>query len=303
MPSHRVTPPISRPKPVTYLSAKRGSFDVTNGSAIDSVTRKEKSHENTDPSKARGKERLKSPNVENWDPDTRLLQSSEKWIAAYGLKKLKLELEQILPTIGFKHSDDFVESLKKPISARYSKSLFTKYPYKDGTVYNLVATRDKLKIIEKQLLQAITLYKKRLDWLTTESRRIFGVIEEKCISIVLDVQSENEAEFDMYIQSLIQAIKEQIMFISKLNLIRVAEDADCWQESVTNITLESVDSALDWVLEQPMKTNYSPSSTTEALLKAMSDDDVEAVYLFTEGNSSCSSKELLKRKLKNVESS
>ena len=52
------------------------------------------------------------------------------------------------------------------------------------------------------------------------SRRIFGVIEEKCISIVLDVQSENEAEFDMYIQSLIQAIKEQIMFISKLNLIR-----------------------------------------------------------------------------------
>ena len=56
----------------------------------------------------------------------------------------------------------------------------------------------------------------------------------------------------------------------------MAEDADCWQESVTNITLESVDSALDWVLEQPMKTNYSPSSTTEALLKAMSDDDVRS---------------------------
>ena len=30
-----------------------------------------------------------------------------------------------------------MESLKKPISARYSKGLFTKYPYKDGTVYNV----------------------------------------------------------------------------------------------------------------------------------------------------------------------
>ena len=37
---------------------------------------------------------------------------------------------------------------------------------------------------------------------------------------MLDVQSDNEAEFDMYIQSLIQTIKEQVMFIYKLNLIR-----------------------------------------------------------------------------------
>ena len=52
------------------------------------------------------------------------------------------------------------------------------------------------------------------------SRRIFGVIEEKCITIVLDVQAANQELFDMYIQSLIQVVKEQVMFVSKLNLIR-----------------------------------------------------------------------------------
>ena len=59
---------------------------------------------------------------------------------------------------------------------------------------------------------------------------------------------------------------------------RVAEDTECWQDGVTNITLESVDSALDWILEQPMKTDHSSSSTTEGLLKAMSDDDVRILF-------------------------
>ena len=43
---------------------------------------------------------------------------------------------------------------------------------------------------------------------------------------------------------------------------------------MTSITLESIESALDWILEQPMKTNHSSSSTTEVLVKAMSDDQV-----------------------------
>eukprot|EP00794_Sanderia_malayensis_P007171 gene7171-7977_t len=241
--------------------------------------------------------RLNSPNVGNWDPDIRLLQSSDKWIGVYGLKKLKLELQQILPTIGFKHSDAFVKSLKKPISARYSKGLFTRVPYKDGSVYNLVATRDKLRNIEKQLQQAVLLYKKRLEWLTSESRRIFGVIEEKCVCIVLDIQSSSEVEFNMYIQSLVQTIKEQVMFISKINLVRVAIDAQCWQESSTCVTVESINSALDWVLSQPMKTEVSATSTIEAILKTMSDADVEAVYLYTEGSASDTSREIFKRKL------
>ena len=29
----------------------------------------------------RSNQRVKSPNIDNWDPDVRLLQSSDKWIA------------------------------------------------------------------------------------------------------------------------------------------------------------------------------------------------------------------------------
>ena len=40
------------------------------------------------------------------------------------------------------------------------------------------------------------------------------------------------------------------------------------------MTLESVDGALDWLLEQEMRTETSTTSTTEAVIKAMSDSDV-----------------------------
>ena len=52
------------------------------------------------------------------------------------------------------------------------------------------------------------------------SRRVFGVIEERCISIVLDVNTESESEFSTYLHALIQVLKEQVMFIAKFNLIR-----------------------------------------------------------------------------------
>lgn len=52
------------------------------------------------------------------------------------------------------------------------------------------------------------------------SRRVFGVIEERCICIVLDVNTTSESEFSTYLHALVQVLKEQVMFIAKFNLIR-----------------------------------------------------------------------------------
>ena len=52
------------------------------------------------------------------------------------------------------------------------------------------------------------------------SRRVFGVIEERCICIVLDVNTTSESEFSTYLHGLVQLLKEQVIFIAKFNLIR-----------------------------------------------------------------------------------
>lgn len=251
-------------------------------------------YESTAPSKS---ERLNSPNTSKWEPDVRMLLSTSQWLKIHGLKRHKLDMGQILPSIGFRHSDDYVRPLKKPVHARYCKGLFTQVPFRDGTIYNLVASKEKLRMIESQLTQAISLYKRRLEWLTSESRRVFGVIEERCISIVLDVNTESESEFSTYLHALIQVLKEQVMFIAKFNLIRCAMDAQCWQDHAVNVTLDSMEGALNWIWDLNKIVPRSATATVEGIIKALADQHIEAVYLFTEGSASDGSQEMLKRKI------
>ncbi|KAJ7369450.1 Von Willebrand factor A [Desmophyllum pertusum] len=191
-------------------------------------------------------ERLNSPNTSSWAPDVRMLLSTAQWLKIHGLKRHKLDMGQILPSIGFRHSDDYVRPLKKPVRARYCKGLFTQVPFRDGTVYNLVASKEKLRMIESQLTQAITLYKRRLEWLTTE---------------------------------------------------RCAMDSDCWQEHAVNVTLDSMEGALNWIWDLKTTVPRSATCTVEGILKALADQHVEAVYLFTEGIASDGSQEMLRRKV------
>ena len=80
--------------------------------------------------------------------------------------------------------------------------------------------KEKLKQLEQRLMQAVQLYKRRLDWLTSESRRIFGVIEEKSIAIVLDIRNMSPQQFDQYRTALERVLHEQVSQLAKFNLLR-----------------------------------------------------------------------------------
>lgn len=86
--------------------------------------------------------------------------------------------------------------------------------------FQIAVPRDKLLQIEHRLQQAIQLYKRRLEWLTTESRRVFGTIEEKSIAIVLDIRNLSPQQFDQYKAALERVVKEQITTLAKFSLIR-----------------------------------------------------------------------------------
>ena len=77
-----------------------------------------------------------------------------------------------------------------------------------------------LKQLDDRLLQAINLFNRRLEWLTTESRRLFGVIEEKGLTIVLDIRNMSPQQFDQYRIALERVIFEQVTQVAKFNLIR-----------------------------------------------------------------------------------
>ena len=85
----------------------------------------------------------------------------------------------------------------------------------------LKVSKEKIQQIENSLLQAIALYKRRIEWLTCESRRLFGVIEEHCITIILDIKTNSPAQFEHCRNAIIRVLEEQVTQLAKFNLIRL----------------------------------------------------------------------------------
>lgn len=106
---------------------------------------------------------------------------------------------------------------------------------------------------------------------------MFGVIEERCITIVLDIDVASDAQFDTFRHALIQVIKEQVMFVAKLNLIRCAADMKVWQEHAVCVTLESMEDGLDWIWKLEKIVPRTSTCTVEAITKAISDQHVSSI--------------------------
>lgn len=71
----------------------------------------------------------------------------------------------------------------------------------------------------EHLTQAVESYKERMDWLTSESRQIFGVILEQHITIVLDLGGMQEEELRLCQDALVMVLREQVAHIAKFNII------------------------------------------------------------------------------------
>ncbi|NXY59143.1 VWA3B protein, partial [Callaeas wilsoni] len=205
------------------------------------------------------------------------LVSSSKWLRRYGLKRNKLSLSQILSQIGFQHREDYVTTLGKPVASRYADGLFPQYKRaQDGSVYNLTAKKELILHFVDCLMGAIELYKQRMEWLTSESRQIFGVIQEQCIVIVLDFGTAAPTEFDLCRDALSMVLVEQVIQISRFNLIRAAQDLMKWQQKCTPVSEHSVKSAVTWLWKLDHMTAVSHTSSAEALLEAMGDEAVSS---------------------------
>ncbi|XP_072709363.1 von Willebrand factor A domain-containing protein 3B [Ciconia boyciana] len=248
--------------------------------------------------KKKSEEKERRLAVSQWDMDVQPLISSSKWLQLHGLKRNKLSLSQILSQIGFQHRKDYVTTLGKLVASRYADGLFPQYKRaQDGSVYNLTARKELILHFVDCLMGAIELYKQRMEWLTSESRQIFGVIEERCIVIVLDFGTAAPTEFDLCRDALSMVLVEQVTQIAKFNLIRAAQEPMKWQQKSTPVSEHTVKSAVTWLWKLDHMTAASHTNSAEALLEAMSDEAVEAVYYFAAGDVPVDTKQLLLEKV------
>lgn len=77
------------------------------------------------------------------------------------------------------------------------------------------------KLIEycSRLEDAIKMYRLRLQWLNTDSRRLFGVITEQSVCFVLDCKQQDCNKFSQYRNCILKLLREQVVKISSFNII------------------------------------------------------------------------------------
>ncbi|TKC41891.1 hypothetical protein EI555_011404 [Monodon monoceros] len=132
-----------------------------------------------------------------------------------------------------------------------------------------------------------------MDWLTSNSRQVFGVILERCITIVLDCGGMLEEELNLCRDALVMVLQEQVAHIAKFNIIWVSQEPVKWQEGAVPVTAQSIAAAVSWVEKSPFELALSQASRLDALLEAGKDESVESIYYFVVGDVPEESKELL----------
>ncbi|XP_078259101.1 von Willebrand factor A domain-containing protein 3B-like [Rhinoraja longicauda] len=231
--------------------------------------------------------------------DVQTLLPSSKWLQLHGLKRSRLTLSQILSQIGFQHVQDFDWRLQKSVSSCYGEGLFYQYLRKDGRIYNITANKEQLQQFVVSLIKATKFYQQRLEWLNSGSRQLFGVIQERCITIVLDFAPTSPSLFHLCCHVLRLILQEQVALIGKINLIRAAEELDMWQDKAVPVNAQAIASAVHWIGNLCHVASTSKTSALEAVLQAASDETIEAIYFFAAGDAPQGMRELLRQKLAN----
>ncbi|XP_051840622.1 von Willebrand factor A domain-containing protein 3B isoform X2 [Antechinus flavipes] len=235
-----------------------------------------------------------APNNNQGHLERHNLISCKEWLRIHGLKTKKLTLSQILSQIGFPHQEDYVSSIGRTVASRYANGLFRQFcRAEDGTVYRLIAKTETIYPFLKHLSDAVECFKERMTWLTSGSRQIFGVILDKCITIVLDFGSVKEEEFSLCQDALIMVIEEQVAHLTRFNLIRAAQVMNKWQCESVFASENGINSAIKWIKKLVCKCPVAHNSAINALHEAKKDDSIAAIYYFVVGDVLENSKPLL----------
>jgi hypothetical protein len=141
------------------------------------------------------------------------------------------------------------------------------------------------------------MYRQRLQWLNTDSRRLFGVITEANVCLVIDCKQADMLQFKQYKNSLLKLINEQISQVSTFNIIICGEiNLRIFKDQPVQSTDKTIDEAIDWINDWNSETVDASTdiSTCNGVLKAFEyATSIDSVYLISENLSSNSLREIL----------
>nr|XP_034372547.1 von Willebrand factor A domain-containing protein 3A [Arvicanthis niloticus] len=207
--------------------------------------------------------------------------SSQEWTAICRLKRRKLELSKCLgPNCSYQ------KSVRGPALDKHC-TLFPSIEI-NGVVRHIQWTLWEMETYITCMEKVMRCYVQRLHWLLSGSRRLFGTILESNVCILLDTSGSMSPHLQWMKTELVLLIWEQLRkHCDRFNLLSFAEDLQLWQNTLVETTETACHEAMQWVAHLQAQGS---TSVLEALMKAFSFQDVQGLYLLTDGkpDTSCS---------------
>ncbi|XP_077086806.1 von Willebrand factor A domain-containing protein 3A isoform X2 [Siphateles boraxobius] len=215
--------------------------------------------------------------------------SSRDWLKTHGLKAQKLDLYQLLAPNAYSPPETFVPILGKTVSATVHERVMVQCEWHDGTVKNVHVDLPSLQKYQKQLMGAVCVFEKRVEWLNgTPSRQIWGTVFEQRVQVVVDMSGMN-THYQLHIQYALRILlEEQLADTHSFNVTVFGSEVKSWQEKMVPSTHENLQAVWQWV--QALEC-VGGRDTLAALRRALEEEPQEeaeasltrGVYLFTTG--------------------
>ncbi len=214
-------------------------------------------------------------------------RSSLEWIDQHGLKSKKLNLYQVLAPNAYNPKQNYIPVLNKTVTSQIHSRAMVQFAWPDGSVKNLHVDLAELYDYQKKLRSVVELFEKRIDWLSTGSRKIFGSVAEDSVVILIDLAAAN-ANYLIHIQHSLRLLLEQQMTNKKcFNLIAFGKSVKRWRPTVVRPTPILLQDAWKWVLALRCSGTHNVLGAIRAALENEEERKhsiyVDGLYLFTSG--------------------
>ncbi|CAF0842281.1 unnamed protein product [Brachionus calyciflorus] len=214
-------------------------------------------------------------------------QISKDWIDQHGLKAKKLNLYQVLAPNAYSFMEDYVPILNKTVQSQVYEKAMVQFVWHDGTNKNVHVDLAILYDFQKRLKDAVKLYEKRIDWLSSGSRKIFGAIAEDTVVILVDLSLVNQSYLIHIQHSLRLLMEQQIIYKKYFNIIGFGRTVKKWKPTVVRPSAALLQDAWKWVLELECEGTHNVLGAFKAALENEEESkhkiDIEGLYLFTSG--------------------
>ncbi|KAF7257606.1 hypothetical protein EG68_05229 [Paragonimus skrjabini miyazakii] len=213
--------------------------------------------------------------------------TSREWIERQGLRARKLGLFEVLAPNAYSQVTGYIPSIGRSVKAHIHEQCMTQMRWPDGTVKNVHVDLAELFEYQKQLRDVVSLFEKRVQWLTKESRGYFGTIVEPNVVILVDLSGQNSVYLVHIHYCLRHVLEQQVSQKSTFNLVAFGSNLQAFRPQRIQVNEKNLQAAWDWIRELPCSGSRNVLAAIRFALENETTRDLNedsfGLYLFTSG--------------------